>query len=158
MKLFILRHGRSPSAIDAGVSRDFDRPLSKQGREDVRKTAAHLGRLSGRPTLILASPFIRAQQTAQEVREVLKPAPELRTYEPLSNKMIGMDLYRHIVEDDAGQEETLVVGHQPQLGELATYLTGAFFDLKPGGIIAVQTDDHGKARVLWSANPADIPS
>lgn len=158
MKLYILRHGRALSAADAGVSTDFDRPLSPQGREDVRKAGAYLRRMEGRPSLLLASPLVRAQQTSSEVSTLLEPRPGLRTYRPLENQMSGMDLFRRLVEDEIEAEEALLVGHQPQLGDLATYLTGKYLTLKPAGLIALETDDRGKGSLLWYANPSDFPA
>ena len=40
--------------------------------------------------------------------------------------------------------------------ELAACLTGAYFNLKPAGLIAVELEPAGKARLLWSANPAEM--
>jgi len=156
MKLYFMRHGNSPSAQEAGVSSDFDRPLSPRGREDARAAADFLQSKGGRPGLIVVSPFTRAQQTSAETGPKLDGQPEIKTYEPLSNQIDGASLCRRVDEDQLGVEELLLIGHQPQLGEAAAYLTGSYIDLKPAGMIAVETTTPGKGTLLWSANPADF--
>ena len=65
MTLWLLRHGEA----EARARSDAERPLTERGRKEVRRCAE---RLRGRPLqYILASPYLRAQQTAEIVREVL---------------------------------------------------------------------------------------
>lgn len=154
MKIYILRHGHAPSITEAKVPTDFERPLSQTGREAVRGAASLLKRRGARPGLVLHSPLKRAVQTAKEVLQVLQPAPEARPYKPLENEMTGEDLYRNIVEDGIKSGEVLLVGHQPQLGELAKYLSGQYFTLKPAGLIALDVDGPEQGAVLWSENPS----
>lgn len=73
MKLWVLRHGEAESH----ASSDAQRNLTEHGRQEVLHSAAHL---IGQPiSAIIASPYVRAQQTAQLVREALGFAPEIRT-------------------------------------------------------------------------------
>lgn len=65
MKLWLLRHGEA----EPHASRDSERRLTAHGRKEVLQSAA---RLAGLPLDgILASPYVRAQQTAELVREAL---------------------------------------------------------------------------------------
>ncbi|OCX22381.1 phosphohistidine phosphatase SixA [Stutzerimonas xanthomarina] len=65
MKIWLLRHGEA----EPRARTDAQRCLTEAGRNEVRRSAAHL---VGRPLqMILASPYVRAQQTAELVREVL---------------------------------------------------------------------------------------
>ncbi|MFH2204123.1 MAG: phosphohistidine phosphatase SixA [Elusimicrobiota bacterium] len=154
MKLYLMRHGDSPGMLQVGVKRDFDRPLSDAGREAARRTAAHLNEKGVRPALILVSPLVRAQQTAEEVAGVLKPAPELRVYEPLSNKIDGASMYARIGEDGLRDGELLLIGHLPQLPELAHHLTGQDIPLRPAELCAFEVSgDSG--RLLWAVSPSD---
>lgn len=58
MKLWLLRHGEA----EPHASRDSERRLTAHGRKEVLQSAA---RLAGLPLDgILASPYVRAQQTA----------------------------------------------------------------------------------------------
>ena len=154
MKLYLMRHGTSPSTHEAGVKTDFDRPLAEEGRVNARRGADFLSRSGAKPSKLLASPLVRSQQTARIVAAALKLEPF--TYEPLSNQIDGMSLYRKICDDFSEEPELLLVGHQPQFGETANYLTGQYFDLKPAGQIALEIDARGKGAVLWAANPGDF--
>ena len=154
MRLYIMRHGHSPSITEAHVHTDLERPLSPQGREAVRKMIHHLTDQGGKPALILHSPYKRAIQTAAEAEAILHA--EIELFEPLSNTISGPQLGAEVLRRAKKTPEVLVVGHQPQLGELATHLTGTQFTLRPGGVIAVETGES--PRVLWSCNPEELPT
>ncbi len=156
MKLYLLRHGHSPSPQEAKVPGDAARPLSKQGREEVRRSARHLEAQGGKPILILHSPLRRARETAEEVSAALASHPPIEARSGLANVLGPADLEASLRERAAGLAELLVVGHQPQLGEFAYHLTGRQFSLAPGGVIALELD--GKDVIaLWSANPGELP-
>ncbi len=157
MRLYLLRHGRSPSAAEAGVAKDFDRPLSDLGRADVRKAARHLGERGARPVLILHSPLQRAFETAREAASAIKPAPELEAFAPLANKLSAEDLAGRLRQRCHDLSEVLAVGHQPQLGELVAVLSQALFNLKPAGLVALELKDDGSASFLWAVNPEELP-
>jgi phosphohistidine phosphatase len=157
MKLYILRHGRSPNAAEAGVTRDFDRPLSETGRSDVRKAAGELSRRAAPPALILHSPLKRSVETAREAAAVLKPAPALEAFAPLANELSGEDLAERLRQRCRGVSDVLAVGHQPQLGELVAVLSRAVFSLKPAGLVALELKDDGTASFLWAVNPDELP-
>lgn len=156
MKLYLMRHGESPSATEAGVRVDAERPLTANGRKETRAAAAYLAKQGAKPGVLLVSPLKRAQMTAKEVSEVFKRlAP--KTYSPLDNTMNGSDLFRKLMDDHGDQAEILVIGHTPQLGETANHLIGAFFSIQPAGIVAVETNGQQHS-LLWTANPDELPS
>jgi|SRR5579883_2027792 len=154
MKLYILRHGHAPSAAQASVASDAERPLSPEGRKAAAETAERLARLGGKPSLILHSPLKRAVQTAQETARVLSPEKGVQVFPPLANVLPASELLAALRKDPAASvPELLVVGHQPQLGELAALLCGQIFELKTAGLIAVELS--AAPRLLWHANPGD---
>jgi len=155
--LYLLRHGQSPSAAEAGVAKDFDRPLSDMGRDDVRRVARLLAEKGARPLLILHSPLKRAAQTAAEAAAILKPAQGVEAFEPLANELSAEDLAAELARRGRGLPELLAVGHQPQLGELVAVLTKAVFSPRPGGAVAVELKAEEPASFLWACNPEDIP-
>src|SRR5436190_408448 len=146
MKIYLMRHGQSPSVAEAGVESDFDRPLSAEGRAEARKAAANLLAQGAKPAVILASPLLRAQQTAKEAASVLKPAPKVVTYEPLSNQIPGPEVYERLLDGSIKESELLMIGHQPQLGELAGHLLGDSFQIKTAGVIALETSGASRAK------------
>jgi len=154
MRLYILRHGKSPQLAESGVSRDEDRPLAPVGRQAVRRMAAYLKEQGGRPALILTSPLLRARDSAREVAAVLgmKAVEEFR---PLDGGCPAKALWEKLSERLEHAPEALVAGHQPQLGELVAYLTGTLPKLKPGGLVAVEFTPE-RCRLLWAKNPEDL--
>ncbi len=155
MKLLVMRHGQALSVIEAGVKHDQDRPLSPAGREEAKRQAGRLLARSSVPALILASPLLRARQTGAELRRALNDKPELRVYEPLANHTTGDELYRAFVKDGPWPGLALLIGHMPQLGELASGLLGTRVDLQTAELVAVDAVGLGRSRLLWSAAPAD---
>lgn len=156
LKLYLLRHGHSPTAAEAGVDSDAERPLSERGRAGVRKTVGELLARGGKPALVLHSPLTRAAQTA-EVAEGLIHAPKgRRAFDPLANVLPPNELADALAPELDAARELLAVGHQPQLGELAALLSGQVFELKPGGLIALELGGSARAAALWSCNPGDL--
>lgn len=153
LKLYILRHGDAPSALEAGVRTDAERPLSKAGRENVRRAAQALNRHGAAPGVVLTSPLTRARQTAEEAAAILTSRPRVSVYEPLSNRISGGELLERLLQDRPGSGELLIVGHQPQLGELAHRLTGVALPLPPAGLVAVEIRG-AESRLLWNQEPS----
>ena len=149
-----MRHGDAPSVSESGVAKDAERPISAAGREHARRAAAYLSKQGIVPAVVLVSPLKRAQMTSREVAAVLKcPAP--KTYAPLDNSMSGTDLVRKVMDDHGEKPVVLLIGHVPQVGESATYLTGQYFSIRPAGLVAIDTAGR-KGKLLWTANPDEL--
>jgi phosphohistidine phosphatase len=110
MKLWILRHGEAQNRART----DAERELTDNGRAEVLSSAASL---MGQPLRwIIASPYVRAQQTAELVRQALGFSEAVVTVPwltPDSNPrkvLDNLDLY--------ASDNVLVVSHQPLVGSL----------------------------------------
>jgi phosphohistidine phosphatase len=114
MKLWVLRHGE---AVPHGSRpHDSERELTDNGRKEVLRSAE---RLLGQPlTAIYASPYLRAQETAQLVREVLGFEPEIRTVEWLTPDTEP----DKVAEQMVAVSDVLLVSHNPLVGNLLSYL------------------------------------
>ena len=113
MKLWVLRHGE---AVPYGSCPDSERELTDHGRKEALSAAAHL---IGQPlTAIYASPYLRAQQTAQIVREALGFEPEIRTVEWLTPETDPDKVTVELVS----VSNVLLVSHNPLVGNLLSYL------------------------------------
>ncbi|WP_085715526.1 phosphohistidine phosphatase SixA [Pseudomonas sp. B28(2017)] len=114
MKLWVLRHGEAEP--HGSKPHDSERELTANGREEVLRAAANL---MGQPlTAIYASPYMRAQQTAQLVRETLGFEPEIRTVEWLTPDTDPDKVAEQLVS----VSEALLVSHNPLVGNLLSYL------------------------------------
>lgn len=116
MKLWILRHGEAEQRAPS----DPERALTPHGREEVLRSAARL--IGERIDLILASPYLRAQQTAGLVHEALGLAQEVATVPWLTPEAQPWRVLDGIA-DLAGQR-VLLVSHQPLVGNLLVSLCG----------------------------------
>ncbi|QZP33018.1 phosphohistidine phosphatase SixA [Pseudomonas sp. DR48] len=114
MKLWVLRHGEAEP--HGSKNHDSERALTDNGRKEVLRSAA---KLIGEPlTAIYASPYRRAQETAQLVREALGFEPEIRTVEWLTPE-IDPD---KVAEQLVSVSNVLLVSHNPLVGNLLSYL------------------------------------
>lgn len=112
MKLWILRHGEA----EAHARTDAERNLTERGRAEVLRSAAHL---IGEPlNAIIASPYVRAQQTARLVREALGFVPDIRTVPWLTPEGSPEQVLAHLEAED----NVLLVSHQPLVGNLISFL------------------------------------
>ena len=146
MELYIIRHGIA--ADGSQYSRDEERPLTDEGQEKTRKVAKRLYDLNVRLDVILTSPLVRAQQTA----EILKQgalSQQLEIFPPLApggeiNTWVNWyEQWRY-----NGRKTSLaLVGHQPDLGNWAeTLLWGSAKDkflLKKAGVIGIKLPEVG---------------
>lgn len=112
MKLWILRHGEA----EAHARTDAERNLTERGRAEVLRSAAHL---IGQPLgAIIASPYVRAQQTARLVREALGFVPDIRTVPWLTPEGSPEQVLAQLEAED----NVLLVSHQPLVGNLISFL------------------------------------
>lgn len=116
MKVWVLRHGEA----EGHARTDAERNLTAHGREEVLRSAGHL---IGQPVrAIIASPYVRAQQTAQLVREALGFEPEIRTVPWLTPESNPLEVLKHLDNDD----DVLLVSHQPFVGADQLFAAWAF--------------------------------
>ncbi|MGB7068170.1 MAG: histidine phosphatase family protein [Pyrinomonadaceae bacterium] len=131
--LFILRHAKSSwnePALD-----DFDRPLNDRGR----RTAPLMGNLMKSkgfcPSVIVASPALRARETAEIVSESGEFEGDLvfddRIYDAHPTTLVEV-----IKDVDRGHDSAMIVGHNPGMEALIHALTGRI-EVMPTGALAV---------------------
>ena len=159
MELLLVRHGIAADRDASEWADDAGRPLTEEGIARFRKAAKGLGSLVPKVDALLTSPLIRAVQTANILHEVLGwPGPrERQELEPgTSPKELAGTLTAF-----AGAEAVALVGHEPDLSELASYLlTGdgdaVAIELKKGGVISLGIDgapEPGRAVFYWAIPP-----
>ncbi|MDE1975893.1 MAG: histidine phosphatase family protein [Elusimicrobia bacterium] len=153
MLIYLLRHGHALSAQEAGVATDAERPISELGKAEIKSSMDELLRRGGRPELILHSPLLRARQTAEIANAALPKPHALRLYEPLGNVLTAEELEPLLKKEGRGLDQILAVGHQPQLGELASLFSGRNFEIRTGGLVAIEAGETGAMQALWSYNP-----
>ena len=122
MNLYIVRHGEA-APLGGAVTRDADRPLTPRGEEDARLMGGALTALGGNIGQILSSPLTRAVQTARLISSRLPGTPPVSTTTNLSPGFRPKALLADLAAA-AGMTGLILVGHQPDLGELIAFLVG----------------------------------
>lgn len=154
----IVRHAIAEERDAGRFPDDSERPLSTAGAERFARAARGLGRLVPEVELVLASPYARAWETAAILeRGAGWPAPEpcaaLEAVRSAGDALAALAALR--------ARSVAVVGHEPQLSELASLLLagdeGAVqLELKKGAavLLACPGGPHpGRAVLRWSAAP-----
>ena len=114
MKLWLLRHGEA----EPRARTDAERNLTETGRAEVRTSAEALR--DAPLDAILASPYARAQQTAEIVRQVIGFEGAIETV-PWATP--DSDIGEAMLYLDRRSERTLLlVTHQPFVGALGGWL------------------------------------
>ncbi len=126
--IWLLRHGDA-----ADGSPDAERPLTEKGEQQARWAGEALRRLGVTIDACLASPKVRATDTARLACEPLGVEVQL---EP---KLAGGPV--HAEELAAGLGEVLLVGHDPDFSAAVLGMTGAQVRMKKGGLAAVDTGE-----------------
>jgi len=141
MEIYILRHGIA-EVRRAGRS-DEDRKLTEEGRQKLRLVLARARKAKAAPSLILTSPLVRAVETAEIAAEVLGYASAIVRTDALLPSSSSRAVWREL-RGHAGEAAILLAGHEPLLGETASYLLGAtrvIVDLKKGALLRIDVEE-----------------
>src|SRR5688572_28340769 len=84
MLLYVIRHAEAVELGSPGAARDFDRALTAHGRAQARALAEAFVRLKLPVDAVVASPLVRAHQTAVELLGVWHPGGRVVTCDQLS--------------------------------------------------------------------------
>jgi phosphohistidine phosphatase len=136
--IWLLRHGDAEQGTP-----DFDRRLTAKGERQSRRAGEALRALGAQIDSCLASPKVRAADTARLACELLgvevtlEPALEGGPFD--AEALAG------------GRGEVLLVGHEPDFSQAVHDLTGARVALKKGGVAGI---DGRELKVLL--RPKDL--
>jgi phosphohistidine phosphatase len=121
MQLFVMRHGQ---ANPFGKS-DAERSLTKHGFDEVAKMAKWLVENLHRIDNILVSPYVRAQQTAQQLLKHPEISAQLNTIDFITPEGDAAQVHDYIDGLLAIEpiESLLLVSHMPLVSYLLAKLT-----------------------------------
>ena len=156
LELYLIRHG---VAAERGEDYpdDSKRPLTGSGMSKLRKEAKALNALEVGFDLIITSPLIRTKQTGEIISETLNGKPPVTTSDSLAPAgtpaAVMQELARHM-----RKARIALVGHEPNMGELAAFLIGAKVPLpfKKGAICRIDFavfPPKGKGELCWFIPP-----
>ena len=157
--MLVVRHAIAEDReVFAATGRDDGlRPLTAEGTRKMKRGARGLRELVPSIDLLVSSPLTRAGETADIVRaqyelDRVEVARELEPNCPLD------DVVAWLTRCDQGA--VAIVGHEPQLSRLVTYLIGggdrSAVDLKKGAACLIEFEAQPKAgegRLVWALPP-----
>ena len=156
LELYLVRHGIAENRGEDWPD-DSKRPLTNGGIAKLRKQARGLVALDVTFDQIISSPLVRTRQTADVLAEVVKGKPPIATTDALAPAgtpaAVIQEIGRH-----ARKARLALVGHEPNLGELAAQLIGAKapLEFKKGGICRIDFDvlpPKGVGALRWFVTP-----
>ena len=156
LELYLIRHG-----VAAERGEDFPddskRPLTSAGISRLRKEAKALDGLGVAFDHIITSPLVRTKQTADIFAEALKSKPSVSQSDALApagtSTAVVQELAKHMRKG-----RIALVGHEPNIGELAARLIGARmpFEFKKGAICRIDFEvfpPKGMGQLRWFVTP-----
>jgi phosphohistidine phosphatase len=159
MDLYLVRHAVAFDPDPAQWPDDTQRPLTPDGVKRFRRAASGLRELVANVDVVLSSPWPRAWQTAELLaQEAGWPTPV--RCEALESGRAPAEVLQAL-QPHAGASAVALVGHEPSMSELASYLLTAdtgpvHIVMKKGGVARLEIDESmrpGAARLVWLLAP-----
>ena len=156
LELYLVRHGiaadRGPEYPD-----DSKRPLTGKGMASLRKEAKALNALEVAFDVIIASPLTRTRQTAEILADHLARKPTVVFSDALAPAGTTAAVIQEI-GDHPRKARIALVGHEPNIGELAARLIGARspIEFKKGAICRIDFEGlppKSLGRLRWFVTP-----
>lgn len=152
LSLYLVRHAVAAERGEAYPD-DTLRPLTPKGMAKFRTAVEGLARFDVAVDTILASPLVRARQTADILASGLPGSPSVVETDALRPGARFEQLVRAVAECRECMAIALV-GHEPHIGEAAARLVGASGPLEfgKGAVCRIDFDEwpaDGPGRLHW---------
>ena len=155
-ELYLVRHA---IAAERGSEwpDDNKRPLTERGISRFKEAVKGLRRMDVTLDEIFTSPLLRAKQTAELLAAGVEGKPSVKVLEALAPGHSPASVMTQLARA-AKRRRIAIVGHEPELGELAAHLIGAGRALafKKGGICRIDLGSLSSKRaasLAWFLPP-----
>ncbi len=161
MQLLVVRHGIAEDQETWAPRDDKLRPLTDEGKKKMKEAAKGLRSLVPRLDVLATSPLTRAVQTAALLAKVYDRSDAI----PVDALAPGQrpPVVASWLRTQAVQKTVALVGHEPGLGDLTTWLTTgderSFLELGKGGACLLDLGEHidaGEAMLVWALRPSQL--
>jgi phosphohistidine phosphatase len=136
-KLLLIRHAKATHEIGYV---DFERPLKPSGKRDAVFMANIVKEHSIIPQIIITSPALRTQETADIFTQQLllpKAVTNKKIYE--ANQKTWVNIINNLPNE---YDFIGLVGHNPGISDIIYYLTGQIRDLPTCAVALITLDNH----------------
>ena len=159
LELYLVRHAIAAERGDEWPD-DAKRPLTKRGIRRFRECVVGLRQLEAAVEEIFTSPLVRAVQTADVLAAGMDPKPPVKMLDALAPGHTAQQVMAQLGKV-ARQRRIALVGHEPDLGELAAHLIGASraIPFKKGGVCRLDIESLASKRsgasatLIWLVGP-----
>lgn len=150
--LLVVRHADAGDPAD-WTGEDAARPLTDKGRRQAGRLARVLVASRVGPDAILSSPKVRAVETADILARILRIAVDVdaRLAGPLTLEDLGA-----ILADAGEPSRPIIIGHDPDLSDLCSQLTGTRLELRKGALARIalaSAPSEGAGLLRWFVSP-----
>jgi phosphohistidine phosphatase len=150
MKVYLVRHGEAVSSES-----DPKRPLSEEGRADIRKVASFIKPMRITVEHIWHSGKLRAVQTAEIIAKSVAVTKDCSAHEGLGP---NDDVSTIADEMETYNANLMLVGHLPFLAYLISLLVSGketinVAALDAGSIACLNRSDPGRWQIEWMITP-----
>ena len=150
MRLYLVQHG---DAVSKDV--DPDRPLSDQGRADIKRLTAWLSGQNVQVAQILHSGKSRTIETAELLRPLLESPDQIFKGQGLAPNDSPEAFLRQLKDP---KKDTLIAGHMPFVARTVSQaLTGApdrqLVEFLPGSVAGIERSDRATWHLFMFARP-----
>ena len=157
MQIFVMRHGQAQSFSSSDQSRE----LTAHGQHEVGIMANWLVQQKQQFDTIFVSPYIRAQQTANIIKNILITSTPLTTLNFITPEDSAKQMHDYIDGAFAhnSEQKILIVSHMPLVSYLIAEFTGGQDAplFQTAAIAEVEYDTHRmKGQLLAHTAPADL--
>ena len=170
MYLILFRHGpplESLAWMQQGKE-ESQRPLTEDGRDVTRKASGGLKKILtlqqdlSDSCLICSSPYTRALQTADILKNILEISQDIDVLEQLTPQSHPREFSSFIFS--YSKPLLIAVGHEPHLSRLGEYLlfqeeNVSFLRIQRAGALCIQLNkDEDIRQLLWLMTPQQLAS
>jgi phosphohistidine phosphatase len=155
-ELYLVRHAIAAERGDDWPN-DDKRPLTARGVSRFEECVSGLAKMGVVIDEIFTSPLVRAKQTADLLASGLPGKPAVKILDVLSPGHAPGSVMAQLAKQ-AHRRRMALVGHEPDLGELAAHLIGAgrALPFKKGGICRIDVESltsRRPAALTWFVTP-----
>lgn len=145
--LILVRHAHALPGYEARVKTDGERPLSEEGKQKAAQTAEALFKRGVTPDVILTSPLLRAEQTADILAQKLNAPVSKETV--LNGLHADRDVCEFLARQFRDRDTVVAVGHNPNVSYVTHLFVKEVHHFAPGSFAVLDFEDPHRPKLTF---------